>query len=33
MIVNEDGAIVLKNTAVDRLYPDVNFLRFRTLGH
>ena len=25
MIVNEDGAIVLKNTALDRLYPDVKF--------
>ena len=26
MIVNEDGAIVLKNTALDRLYPEVKFL-------
>jgi len=25
MIVNENGAIVLKNNALDRLYPDVNF--------
>lgn len=25
LIVNEDGAIVLQNTALDRLYPDVKF--------